>query len=75
LHKREDLGGTETHKLGEEIAGKLGLEWLGCRVIGIQPSEQCCLEIELELSQERLIEAVFDLAKQAIYIRKHHMLN
>lgn len=75
LHKREDLGGTETHKLGEQVARKLRLEWLGGRVIGIKPSEQCCLEIELELSQEWLIKAVFDLAKQSIYMRKHHMFN
>jgi hypothetical protein len=62
LHQREDLGGTETHKLGEQVAGKLRLEWLGGRVVGMQPSDQSCLEIKLELFQERLIEAVFYLA-------------
>ena len=62
LHKREDLRGTQTHKLGEQVARELGLERLGRRVVGMQPSEQGCLEIELELFQERLIEAVFDLA-------------
>ena len=38
LHEREDLRGTQTHKLCEQVARELGLERLGRRVEGMQPS-------------------------------------